>query len=138
MATRTDVNKTTAIVLGAVFVLVGLWGFVQDPVLGLFEVSLLHNLVHLLSGIVLLAAAFAAAGLYARQTLLTLGVVYLIVTVLGFVAFDLTNTLLGATQTEPATNMADNFLHLLLAVVLIGVPLAFRREAGVTRPGVRV
>ena len=118
-----DVNKTAAMVFGAVFVLVGILGFVNNPILGLFEVSLMHNLVHLLSGVALLAVAFVDNGKNARMGLLALGVVYALVTVLGFAMPGLVESL-GVN-----VNTADNFLHLLLAVVLLAVPLIFKEDA---------
>lgn len=117
-----------AMIAGAVLALVGLLGFVNDPVLGIFEVSLVHNLVHLLSGAALLAAAFIDNGRNARMTLLVLGIVYALVTVLGFVASGLTDSLLLGTTANPAINMADNVLHLLLAIAFIAVPLIVKED----------
>lgn len=125
------VNKMVAMIAGAVLALVGLLGFVMEsPLLGLFHVNLLHNLVHLLSGVVLLGAAFMNNGANARITLLVLGVVYAIVTILGFVAPGLTGSLIGG---ETASELLyDNVLHLILAVVFIGVPLLVKE--GSMRP----
>lgn len=127
------VNKMVAMIGGAVLVLVGLLGFVNDPVLGIFEVNLLHNLVHLLSGAVLLAVAFMNNGANARITLLVLGVVYAIVAILGFVARGTLEPLLtDSGQVTDANWMADNVLHILLAVVFIAVPLVVKED--VRRP----
>lgn len=132
MAYRTDVvadrglNYWVAMVLGWVLLAVGLIGFVWDPVLGLFEVGPLHNVIHLVSGLALLGGAYAASGLYARHVNLTLGVVYAIVALWGFFALD-------SLQAIIQTNMADNWLHMVLAVVLVGVGFAQRSET--TRPG---
>lgn len=134
----TDVNKMAATVFGAVFVLVGILGFVMDPILGIFQTSLLHNLVHLLSGAALLAGAFIDGGRHARMALLALGAVYALVTVLGFLAPDLVNGLLGGTTADPALDQADNFLHLLLAVALLAVPLLFKGDATTPRTAARV
>ncbi len=134
----TDVNKMAATVFGAVFVLVGILGFVMDPILGIFQTSLLHNLVHLISGVALLAGAFIDNGRNSRMALLALGVVYALVTVLGFLLPDLVNTLLGGTDTNRAVDQADNFLHLLLAAALIAVPLIFKGDAPVARTTTRV
>ena len=125
----TDVNKMAATVLGGVFVLVGILGFVMDPILGYFETSLIHNLVHLLSGVGLLALAFTGAGRRARLGLLAVGGVYGFVALLGFVLPGLLNILLGGVPGTPALNDRDNFLHLFLAVVLLAVPLVFKQDA---------
>lgn len=103
--------RTLSKVLGVVFILVGILGFFQDPILGLFEVDLVHNLVHLVSGVALVALAGATA-------LRVVGVVYLLVTVLGFAMGE--GDLLGLMH----VNAADNWLHLVLAVALIGASFA--------------
>ena len=112
-----DLNtKTAALVLGIVFVVVGLLGFVNNPVLGLFAVNGAHNLVHLGSGILILAGAYTAIG--AGTTLKVFGVVYALVAVLGF--FQSGDMLLGLL----VNNMADKWLHVLLAVVTLGAGFA--------------
>ena len=103
--------RTLSKVFGVVFILVGVLGFFQNPVLGPFEVDTVHNLVHLVSGVALIAFAGAAA-------LRAVGVVYLLVTVLGFVMGE--GDLLGIMH----VNAADNWLHLVLAVALIGASFA--------------
>jgi hypothetical protein len=108
--------KNVLYVMGAVFVVIGILGFFNNPILGLFEVNLVHNLVHLASGI--LAFVFASKGeSEARTFALILGVIYLLITVLGFIQGN--GNLLGLV----AVNTADNFLHLVLAVVFLGVGL---------------
>jgi hypothetical protein len=103
--------KTAAYIFGAVLAVVGVWGFFQNPVLDIFTVNTLHNIVHLASGLVLLAAAMWGRSVMA---LMTLGVVYLVVAVLQFVMPDLTASLLN-------TNSTDLGLHVALAVVFIAV-----------------
>jgi hypothetical protein len=107
--------KTLVMVLGVVFVLVGVLGFFNDPVLGLFEVDTVHNLVHLLSGIAAIALASMGES-YAKTYARVFGLVYGLVTVLGFV-MGTEDKLLGLMQ----MNGNDNYLHLLLTVVLLFV-----------------
>jgi hypothetical protein len=109
-----------AVLFGAVLALVGVLG----PVLGgasgeliIFGRNYLHDGIHLLSGLAGLAAGYYAGGQYASDYNKALGVVYLLVTILGFVLFDLFADLI-------ALNTADNFLHLALAVVFLGVGFA--------------
>jgi hypothetical protein len=113
--TSMDMNaKTAAIVLGVVFVLVGILGFIPNPLLspnGLFVVNTAHNLVHLVSGLALLAGAYTEIG--ASLMLKIVGVVYAVVAVLGLVMGG--NTLLGMV----AVNHADHWLHVALAVVIL-------------------
>jgi hypothetical protein len=106
--------KTLVMILGVVFVIIGLLGFFMDsPLLGLFEVDTVHNVVHLLSGVIAIAAAAmgeSAAKTYAK----VFGLVYALVTVLGFV-MGTDEKLLGLM----VINANDNYLHLLLAVILL-------------------
>lgn len=105
--------KTVAYIFGAILAVVGLWGFMQAPVLGIFSVNALHNVVHLASGLLLLAVAMWSPAKSA-MTLMVLGVVYLVVVVLQVVAPDLTASLLN-------TDTNDMILHGALAVVFIAV-----------------
>lgn len=106
-----SVNKTFATVLGIVLLLVGIIGFFNDPALGIFSVNALHNWIHVLSGAVLLIAAFAADGMHARNANIAFGVVYGLVTILGFLG------LAGWLE----VNTADNILHLVITVAALGV-----------------
>jgi len=107
--------KTVTWVLGIVLTLVGILGFFNDPVLGIFEVDGIHNVVHLLSGVIALGAA-ASGESYARLYLIVFGIVYGLVTVLGFVMVD---NVLGLIT----VNTADNYLHAAIAIVCLGVGL---------------
>ena len=108
--------KNLAWVFAVVFVVVGVLGFVpgittDGHFLGIFEVDTLHNLIHLVSGIVAAAVALSSAKnqkLYFQ----IFGVVYAAVAVVGLVQGD---TVLGLI----ATNMADHILHVVLALVLL-------------------
>ncbi len=110
--------KTLLWVFGVVFVLVGVLGFVPNPLVGpgaLFETNLMHDLVHLAFGVVFILVAMMA-GDKSASTLMIGGVVYLVVAVLGFLMVPNGGDLLGIVS----TNMADHWLHVVLAVVLIG------------------
>jgi hypothetical protein len=74
-------------------------------------VNTAHNLVHIISGAVLLAGAYTTLG--ARLALQIMGWVYAAVAVLGFFSGDM---LLGLIH----QNTADVWLHVFLAVVLLG------------------
>jgi hypothetical protein len=110
--------KTLLWVLGVVFLLVGVLGFVPNPLVGtgaLFETNLLHDVVHLAFGVVFILVAMMAAD-KAPMTLMVGGVVYLVVAILGFLMVPSGGDLLGLVS----TNVADHWLHVVLAVVLIG------------------
>ena len=105
-----------ALVIGAVYLLVGVVGFFvaseftegsADDKLIIFRLNHLHNLVHIVLGVGWLAASRTAAAAKTVNTLF--GVVLLLVAVLGFTGIDLVHTLLNITEsTDP-----DNFLHLV-------------------------
>lgn len=102
-------------IFGIVFVLVGVLGFVPmatsgNLLLGVFEVDALHNVIHLATGLI----AFWAAGTVANSRLFfkVFGVIYALVTVLGFA---LGGNIAGLFM----VNMADNILHLVIALVAL-------------------
>src|SRR6266581_4853776 len=106
-----SLQRTAALVFGVVFLLVGILGFVPplssgNVLLGLFAVNFPHNIVHLLFGVLGLAAATTGAWslLYIRAT----GIIYLLVALLGFIPIPVLNMngmLLGLVM----INGADNF-----------------------------
>ncbi|HWU24491.1 MAG TPA: DUF4383 domain-containing protein [Candidatus Paceibacterota bacterium] len=109
--------KTLALVFGIVFVLIGLLGFVSNPLVGangLFMTNGLHDIVHILFGIILI---WASRGGQASSVswLKILGVVYLVLAVLGFLLAPSGPSLLGLVT----VNMADHWLHVVLGVVLL-------------------
>lgn len=107
--------KSIIMVLGVLFIIIGVLGYFNNPVLGVFEVDTLQNIFHILSGVV--AIAMAAIGQRAAKFFAkTLGLIYGLVAILGFI-LGTEEKLLGLMQ----INTADNFLHLLLAVVLLFV-----------------
>lgn len=114
------VNKPAAlaaITIGGVLTLIGILAPIVEGQSGEFlgfGRNYLHDLIHLGSGLAGLVAGYAAGGRWAREYDLTVGGVYLLVTVLGLVAFGVLADLI-------ALNAADNALHALLAVVLLGV-----------------
>ena len=108
-------SQTLAYVFGAILVLFGVLGFVPgitdgDMLLGIFMVSSLHNLIHLVTGLAAIAAAY---GMYSTRLFFQVfGVVYALVAVLGFV---MGGNILGLIM----TNMADHLLHLVLAAAFL-------------------
>jgi hypothetical protein len=106
--------KTAGIVIGVVFVVVGILGFIPNPIVsstGVFAVNTAHNLVHLVSGAAILACAYSTIG--AGIALKVFGVVYAVVAVLGL--FTTGDMLLGFLR----VNHADHWLHVVLAIVIL-------------------
>jgi len=109
-------SKSVALYLGIVFLILGVAGFVPalspgGKVLGLFLVDPLHNVVHLLTGALAIFASKSnesATRLYFK----VFGVVYALVTVLGF----LTGT--GLFGLLPV-NIFDNLFHLIIAAAFL-------------------
>lgn len=124
--------KKAALTFGIIFTLVGILGFIPGfttpgpdgnaLLLGLFEVNATHNIVHLLSGLAGLAAAANAR--YAKMYLIGLGAVYALVTLLGLFM----DPVLGLLP----VNGADNLLHLLLTVGLLGAGLGLKEDREAT------
>lgn len=111
---------------GIVFIVIGILGFVPALVsggllFGIFSVDAMHNTVHLLSGVLAILAALGA-GSYARLYFKVFGVVYAIVTVIGFIQGD---TILGLMT----VNMADNVLHLVIAAVALWAGFGAKGQA---------
>ena len=130
---HTTVQKTAAL-FGAVFLLVGIAGFLTTGtsmhadmetaprLFGLFPVNALHNVVHLLFGVWGLAASrsFGGARSYAQIT----GVAYLGLAVLGFIVPEFFGLIpIGGN---------DIWLHLLIGAVLTAVGFGARSPAAAT------
>ena len=96
-------------VLGVVLLLAGIAGFFMGGNLFGFEVDTMHNLVHIVSGVI----GLAASGSYrnSRLFLIVFGVVYGAVALLGYA----TGGVLGLFS----VNMADNHLHAVIAAACL-------------------
>lgn len=117
-----------ALVFGAVLTVAGIIGFfynsdftsdkqVRDAVFGILDVNGWHNVVHILTGVLGLAAASAYAG--ARSYALGLGAVYIVVAIWGFVVGD-GDSILSIIP----VNTEDNILHVLIGVAGIAAGMA--------------
>jgi hypothetical protein len=134
--TYTNVQKA-ALAYGVVFLLVGVLGFIPGittnynlmsfaghdsgaMLLGVFQVSVLHNIVHLLYGIAGLALARSVSG--SRNYLIWGGAVYLVLWLYGLIIGH------GSAANFVPLNTADNWLHFVLGVTMIALGLALTRE----------
>jgi hypothetical protein len=111
--------KRLALTFGAVFVVVGVLGYIPNPLVGpdaYFMTNSAHNLTHLLIGAILLFAGTQSERA-AWLSLMTFGAVYLLLAIMGYAAIGAEGhtTLLGVVH----INGNDNWLHVLLGVVLI-------------------
>src|SRR5690349_19762445 len=100
-------------IMGLVFIIVGVAGFMpghHHDLMG-FGLTMIHTMVHLLSGVLALAMGFSGEK-NARLYCLGFGSVYGLVTILGFLNIAFVVQLLNL-------NQADNFLHLGITAVLL-------------------
>ena len=143
---ETPVQKA-ALIVGIVFLVVGIAGFIPGLttgldtitfvghdsgalIFGVFQVSILHNIVHLLFGVLGLWAATAFG--FSRNFLIWGGAVYALLWLYGLLVPE------DSDANFVPMNDADDWLHLVLAVamILLGVLLGRRREVtGTTRAG---
>ena len=117
----TSLVKQVTWLFAIVFILLGVAGFFSNGMLLVFEVDTVHNIIHLLSGIAALLAVSAGES-YARLYLIVFGIVYGLVTVLGFITTD--GMILGLFH----VNDADNYLHAAITLVTLGVGLGTRKK----------
>ena len=140
---ETPIQKT-ALIVGIVFLIVGIAGFIpglthsaehlhgagaasEALLLGLFQVSVLHNVVHLLFAVA--GIALAASPRASRLYLIIGGLAYLVVWLYGLIA-------VGNEQLNflPVNN-ADNWLHLGLAIGMVLLGIFVSREPRVPQNG---
>ncbi|MDP7181463.1 MAG: DUF4383 domain-containing protein [Candidatus Woesearchaeota archaeon] len=108
-----SLQKKFATGLGALLLIVGIWGFVAGSVL-IFDVNTPHNILHVVTGVLGLVAGLTAGGAQAKTFNVIFGIVYALVTVVGLLNIPSMVNLLNL-------NAADNILHLVIAVATLGV-----------------
>jgi uncharacterized protein DUF4383 len=135
-----DLLRKVATAVGAVFLLVGVLGFIpgitthysdlsfaghhsEAKLIGLFQVSVLHNVVHLLFGVAGLAMGRDART--AKTFLVLGGAIYLVLWLYGLVIDK------SSSANFVPLNSADDWLHFVLGVgmVALGLLLGRRQDA---------
>jgi hypothetical protein len=131
-----------ALVVAALFLIVGIAGFIPGvttnydmlsfaghhsdaKLLGVFQVSILHNIVHLIFGVA--GVVMARRADTARLYLIGGGAVYLLLWIYGLVVDE------NSGANFVPVNNADDWLHLLLGVGMIGIGLVTARRSGTAR-----
>ncbi|HEV8516244.1 MAG TPA: DUF4383 domain-containing protein [Candidatus Limnocylindrales bacterium] len=116
-----------AAVIGIVLVIVGLLGFISNPIVGeedaIFVTGAVHNIVHLVTGALALYIAFGLSGEAQANGVIGLGVLYALL----FVLLLLSPSLFGILQYN--VNAADHALHAVLAVLSLAVGYLARGSA---------
>jgi arginine exporter protein ArgO len=139
-ATRDDADlpRKIALLFGVVFLLVGIAGFIPGitthygdmkfaghmsgaKLLGIFMVSVLHNLIHLAFGVVGILVSRRSSYASARY-LLVGGIIYAVVWIYGLAVGD------DSSSNFVPLNSADNWLHFLLALAMIVLGLISLRR----------
>lgn len=116
--------RALSAVFGVVFILAGIAGYVpaltpDGNLLGYFEVDSMHNIVHLVSGAIALLAYYKSE--YARLYFRIFGIIYGVVAVIGFAN--------SGNLFLMHVNMADNWLHLVIALVALYIGFLYKRAA---------
>jgi Domain of unknown function (DUF4383) len=129
--------QTLALIVGVTFLLVGILGFIPGitsnydamkfagnesgaELLGIFQTSILHNIVHLLFGIA--GIAMARAWETARTYLIVGGVIYLVLWLYGLIVSD------SSGGNFVPMNTADDWLHFFLGLGMVGLGFVTTRD----------
>lgn len=113
--------KTVCKLLGLVFVIVGIAGFVAPTLLGA-HLNLAHNMVHIISGAIALYFGFIGSAGAARGFCLLFGLVYLLLGVCGWflgVGVDHMLNIPNAASPLLMLGKVDHIIHILLGVVFL-------------------
>lgn len=122
--------KSVAGIFGTIMLLVGILGFIPaftEPIagsdhellLGIFEVNAVHNIIHIATGILAIAAASATN--YARRYFQVFGVVYGLVLLIGLIQGDTVLELFPV-------NAADHVLHAAITALALYFGFAYRES----------
>ncbi|HEY6745950.1 MAG TPA: DUF4383 domain-containing protein [Mycobacteriales bacterium] len=129
--------RTAALLVGAVFLLVGVLGFIPGittdygdmsgaghnsgaDLFGIFQVSILHNVVHLLFGLAGVLMSRTNEG--SRTYLIGGGVIYLVLWLYGLVIDK------DSSANFVPINSADDWLHFVLGAGMIGLGVLLSRN----------
>jgi Domain of unknown function (DUF4383) len=128
---ESEMAKTVCKILGVIFVIVGVAGFIAPTLLGA-HLSLAHNLVHVISGGAAMYFGFAGSASAARGFCLIFGVVYLLLGIAGFLlGHPGMSTLPGMAEmgTDPRMwqvlrgtlefGQRDHLIHIVLGVIFL-------------------
>ena len=109
--------KTVCKLLGVIFIIVGVAGFVAPTLLGA-HLSPVHNLVHIVSGAIALYFGFAGSPSGARGFCIIFGIVYLLLGVAGWFMGTGPDHMFNI-GTLLMFGKVDHIIHILLGVIFL-------------------
>jgi hypothetical protein len=114
-------NRIVALVIGVVFTLIGIVGFFVTSSMTVgslmgFDVDIVHNIIHLVTGLIALASVFLG---WFRRFNQVFGIIYLLLGLAGLIypGLYINHLLMGMTH----VNAADHVLHLVVGAVAAAV-----------------
>jgi len=115
--------RLIAVLFGIGFIFVGVAGFLptfskEGLLFGIFEVDSLHNIVHLVSGVIAIMAATSYR--FTKIYFTVFGLIYTIVAIVGFWR--------NGDLFVMHVNMADNILHIVIGVISLYLGLYKRKR----------
>jgi hypothetical protein len=117
--------KTTAWVFGVIFIIAGVWGFFAQPAVGFIAADWLSSLVHVVVGVILLALANKPS---AAGALKTVGIIYVVIAILGFIQG--TTVLWGVFATDSVTN----WFYLVVGIVIAALGFSSKGSSMASAP----
>src|SRR5256885_13542747 len=119
--------KTVATLVGVVFILVGICGFVKHDLLGA-HLSTVHNVIHLVSGAVSLYFGVKGTLSQARAFCLVFGIVYGLLGVVGLFAGTGDDKMLNL-PADLMLGKMDHYIHILIGILYLLGGLATKASA---------
>jgi hypothetical protein len=117
--------KTSSIVVGILFILAAILGFLGVAAgTGIVVSGVADNLIRLIVGIIFIWVAYAGSQVAMKNTFLTFGVIYILLSLAGFIFTPAGGPLLGFID----TTSVDNWIRLIVGIVLIALPMIMTRQ----------
>jgi len=112
--------KTICKIFGTVLLLVGIVGFFTHNLLGL-HLTNIHNIVHILTGLVALYFGVSGSDASARTFSQVFGAIYALLGIVGFIQPNIIATVIQFHEAGAGsdTMIMDNIVHLLVGAVFL-------------------
>ena len=119
-------TKTSALIFGSLFLLIGILGFIPNPIVGvtgdyIFHADTLHSIIHIVSGLLFFFFALAMPD-NAPAFMKVFGGFYFLLGVIGLLMVGASGE--GMVLGFLHVNGADNFLHIVLGALIFLAGLA--------------